>query len=497
MKKFLLPLALLSFTSLVAFPQKKTAPDSNFKPGISANIPVIKISSKSGNNDFVAKPVASVVTEKRKTWGEIKDDPVPYYEECKVTIVDGNKATAIDNAEAKVKVRGNWTTSYDKKPLRIRFKEKQSVLGMNEGKKNRDWVLMASYKDWSFSRDATGLYLAHMITSGYKSDFRLAEVYVNNKFWGVYVLAELQEVGKERVNITEVKKGYKNTDIGYFLEFDGYSYAEKNKFDFKAVGNLKDINGDTVDISKLESGYTIKSNITNPSQVKFIDNYVNGVWQICYEAAYNKKYLEFDKDYKNLVKSKASNARECVSKVIDIDSMVEAYILSEIVCDPDLYYSSFYFTADFGPEGNKKIYFEAPWDFDSTMGNKNFCADGKGLHAAVKQWDVSHWEQKHCNPWMMVFVNEPWFQSAVKAKWKTIKAGKTVDKLLANIDFITKNYAKSFTEDQKVWANIGNNELVGNELDKESAKCKNQKKAADRLKKWLKARFAYLDSVWK
>ena len=79
MKKFLLPLALLSFASLAVFPQKKTTPDPNFKPAITANIPVIKISSKSGNNDFVAKPVASVVMEKRKTWGEIKHAPAPYY----------------------------------------------------------------------------------------------------------------------------------------------------------------------------------------------------------------------------------------------------------------------------------------------------------------------------------------------------------------------------------------------------------------------------------
>lgn len=106
---------------------------------IFANIPVIKIYSKSQNNDFVAKPVAKHVTEARATWGDIRHDPAPYKEECKITVYDENgKSDVINSKIANVKVRGNWTTSYDKKSLRLSFNEKTPILGLNNGRKNKD-----------------------------------------------------------------------------------------------------------------------------------------------------------------------------------------------------------------------------------------------------------------------------------------------------------------------------------------------------------------------
>lgn len=494
MKKIITSFFLFCSVLLTSFAQTKKA-DPNFKPALSSPIPVIKITSKSGSIDFVTKPVAKLVTDARATWGDERSDPAPFYEECSVTVIDSEKNEAISNADAKVKVRGNWTTTYDKKPLRIRFNEEQSLLGMNSNAKNRDWVLLTSYKDWSFSRDITGLYIAKMLCPGYVSDFNLAEVYINDKYFGVYVVAELQEVAKNRINITQPAKGYKGTDIGYLIEYDYYHYAEKNNFTIKYENPVTDINGESINPPE-KVGYTIKSKITNDAQKTFVSNYLSNVWKICYEVAYNNNLLEFDSTYTKLIKSKAPNAYVCISKVIDINSLITAYILSELVCDPDLYYSSFYMTADFGPKGDKKLHFEAPWDFDSTMGNKNFCADGNGLYAAVKQWDVNHQEQIYCNPWMMVFVNSDWFNKAVLDRWHAFQANKPLDKIIANIDSISTNYQANFAADQKVWKNIGKNALIGNELCKASAACKNQQKAAARLKAWLTARFAYLDKTW-
>lgn len=482
---------------LAAFSEARTVrqPDPDFSPNFQAKIPVIKITSESGNNDFIAKPVASHVTESRKSWGDVRDDPAPKNEQCKITVSDGIKTHALTNVEAKVKVRGNWTTSYDKKSLRIRFSEKQSMLGMNNDTQNRDWVLLAVYKDWSFMRDASALYLAHMIAPGYASDFRLVEVHVNKKFWGVYLLTELQETGKDKVNIPEPKKDYEGTDIGYLVEYDSYAYTdEETAIYVKHDSVLKDINGDHIDVSTLP--YTIKSKVTNDSQKSKINDYLNKAWKICYEAVVNNNYLEFDPKCENLVKSSATNAYDCVSKVIDMESLVATYILSEAVVDPDLYLTSFYLSVDLSPDGDKKIRFEAPWDFDSSMGNKRFNEDGKGLFAAVKEWDVNKYEQKFCNPWMMLFVNSDWFQKEVRSKWNDIEETQPLNKLLSLIDFATTKYEKSFKSDTKLWNNIGNNELVGNELCDEAAACKSQQDAAKYLKKWLTARFAYLDSIW-
>ena len=485
------------FFALAVFakPGEIRQPNIDFEASTTKSMPVIKITSKSGSTDFATKPVAKLVTEMRKTWNDVRDDPAPWYEDCTVTVIDGNKKETLTAAAAKVKVRGNWTTSYDKKPLRIRFADKQPLLGMNKGQKNKDWVLLNVYKDWSYCRDMTGLYLGNMIAPGYTSDFRLAEVYINDQYWGVYVVTELQEVCDDRVNITEPKKDYKGTDIGYFIEYDSYAYAEKNNFKIKYGSSLKDINKKTV--KNLGDGYTIKSSINDPAQIKFISDYMNNAWKICYDAAYKNKFQEFSPDYKKLVKSSSTDALDCVSKIIDMDSMVTAYVISEITCDPDLYFSSFYFDVDFGADGDKKIRFEAPWDFDSTMGNKKHAADAQGLYAAVTQWEVNHKEQGYANPWMMVFVNCDWFQKLVREKWNSMEKDKVLSKLIANIDFVTKNYKANFDEDNKRWGHVGiNNPEIAHEYCPEALACKTQTEAAEQLKTWLTARFKFLDSVW-
>ena len=60
----------------------------------------------------------------------------------------------------------------------------------------------------------------------YVSDAELVEVIINGQYWGVYLLAEQQQINKDRVDITEAAEGYTGTDIGYFLEFDGYFWTE-------------------------------------------------------------------------------------------------------------------------------------------------------------------------------------------------------------------------------------------------------------------------------
>lgn len=462
-----------------------------------ANMPAIKIYSKSGSSDFARYPVAKHVTEARASWGDIREDPAPYKEECEIVVLDENGvADEIYYAPAKVKVRGNWTTSYDKKPLRLTFDKKTPILGLNNGRKNKDWVLLNVYKDYSYLRDQTALKFAKMMTDGYVSDSKIVEVYINDEFWGVYVLAELQEVCNDRFNITEPKKGYTGIDIGYLLELDGYAYTEKPKHQVWVdyLGPVKDMKKNKVNIAT--NGYAIDSKINSQEQRDFINNYMNLLWKICYESVNYNKFWKFSDDYTYLEPSNYNNVYDVVSEVIDIDSLINAYILAEVTCDPDLYYSSFFMDVDFGPDGNKKLKFEGPWDFDSALGNKNFCADGKGFHAGMKQYDVNHNDYIHGNPWMLIFVNCDWFQSAVKARWKEIQRTQPLNELLANIDDVTAKYESNFTKDKQRWNHLGRNDLVGYELCQSSEQCTTQKAAAKRLKTWLTARFKFLDSQW-
>ena len=210
-------------------------------PAGTEGFPLIKISSteNNGNNDFVTKPVAKHVRESQMSWGDYsnKNSPEPWYEKCTISL--GDKLIG----EGQVKVRGNWTTNYPKKSLRIKFDKKQNIAGLHGGEKFKNWVLLASFKDASILRDSVGLQAYRKMFPGYASDCRLVELEVNGEYFGVYLLAEQQEA--KRVGLTEPEKDDKNTDIGYLIEFDSYYYTEdKNEqFEINYGGSLKDYDG--------------------------------------------------------------------------------------------------------------------------------------------------------------------------------------------------------------------------------------------------------------
>lgn len=470
-------------------------------------MPVIYITPETGTTDFVTKPISKVVG---------RSAPEPYYEKCSISVVNKYGQTELTDSPAEVKVRGNWTTSYDKKALRIKFKKdaddnnKHSMLDLNGGKDFKNWVLLAEYKDWSMLRNSCAFKMAKIIDSNYyASDFQPVNVYfrvpnkdgeLENKYWGVYLLAEQQEIKKNRVNITEADEDYKGTDIGYLLEYDSYAYNEPELQHFSATfgQTIKDINGTDIytNSSDFNKYFTIKNDVYDAAQRNFIKNYINNVWLICYNAAYNGTYKQFNSDYTALEDCpEGTTCQECIEKIIDVDSLVAAYILQEIACDPDLYYSSFYLNVDFGKKGDKKLRFDAPWDFDSTMGNKKFCVDGEGFYAGTKAKDVNGKDGNFGNPWMLILTRQPWFQKMVKDKWNSVCP--TLQSVIpAFIDAMTEKYAEDYVANTDRWKNISINNTVCDELNDTAKNCKTQAEAAAWLKEWLTTRFDGISTAW-
>ena len=461
-------------------------------------MPIIFITSELGKdgtgkpekhpNDFVKLPVSYSVKAglPNDEWAqEYLNKPDPYYKDCKITVIDETGVKSLSKIPGQVKVRGNWTTSYPKKPLRIKFDEKQSLLGLNEGNSFKNWNLIAAFKERSLLRDITGYTLGKLIAGEnyYASDFKLVEVYVNGEYLGVYVLAEQQEVKKNRIDIDDAKRN-PSTQTGYLIEFDGYAYTEdpQNVF-YLHHGNetdkkLVDKNGELV--KEIQSGYTIKNDLNNIEQRDFIRDYMQKLWDDCYNAVYYRK------DRKG---NAICDVKEFVSQKIDIQSLVNTYILNEIVCDPDLYLTSFFMNIDFA--NNKKLTFEAPWDFDSTMGLKKHEANEQGLFTSVVGYDVNYERVGFANPWMVIFANEDWFNQMVKEKWNSIK-DTLFTEVTNQIDTLTNQYADCFIANEQRWPQTYN-ENIGGEFRYIYSTYRTQKTSAEYLKKWLNERKITLD----
>lgn len=432
-------------------------------------------------NDFVKLPVAKSVKEQEKGWNgtAYANDPVPFYKKSTISVLDENGNVTLKEVEGQVKVRGNWTTTYKKKPLRIKFDEKQSMLGLNDGNKFKNWVLLASYKDRSFLRDITGYTLGKLLSPDYyASDFKLVEVYVNGEYFGVYILAEQQEIKKERINIDNAEDTSSN-DTGYLIEYDRYYEFEDEEtvFELKHGSEVKDRNGEIVSEFNIENkegyaGYTIKNDLNNVAQRDYIQNYMQTLWCDCYDAVITKTEDE---------------AKAVIEKYIDVQSLVDTYLLQEIVCDPDLYITSFFMTLDMSASGNKKLTFQAPWDFDSTMGNKRQDANEQGLYAGVVGYDVNYQRRGTGNPWMMLLVNQPWFNEMVKTKWNKVKDSLT-STISTQISNLTNKYTTNFENNYKKWPMEPNDEYRP-----EAADCNTQSAAASQLGSWLTSRVVSLE----
>lgn len=512
-------LILLCVMLLVACNKNKTTDNTSTidststANNVQSSMPIIYIETvdKGANNmDFVTKPVASHVSESIASWTpNYKMPPEPYYEDCIISLEEDGKKEQL--GDGQVKVRGNWTTSYDKKPLRIKFKDSQNLLGLNDGNAYKNWVLLAEYKDGSMLRNKTALSISRELLEKdelYASDAELVEVYINGEYWGVYLLAEQQQINQGRVEITETSEDYIGTDIGYFLEFDGYYYTEDplQCFEISYADCAPLIPYDGSDSAQSitytgHHGITIKSDIYSEEQRDFIASYIDQVYKIMYYAAYDDEAYVFNETYTAITKIDDITPREAVERVVNVQSLVDIYILNELFCDADIHFSSFCMTVDFGPDGDKRLTFQAPWDYDSGLGNKNRCLDGTGFFAANGVPDVNSQpspdgRDEQINPWLAVLIHEDWVQSAVRDTWTNAYDDGVFERALVMIENEKVNGQEAFERNYDRWNNIINNSAFANELSSKAAACKTQEEAADFLREWLQSRITFLNRNW-
>lgn len=505
---------VLTTSEYAAADQQDTAEQS-----VPSTLPMISIQTVNQDPDvldFVTEPVAEHVSAQIATWTPgYKMPPASYNETCRVTFTYPDGRVQLSDAEAEVKVRGNWTTNYMKKPLRMKFTEKQKLIPEAGGSEARNWLLLACYKDASLLRDKTALEIARAILEPdglYASEAELVEVEINGAYWGVYLLTDMLQVRPDRVNIHEPEIDYQGTDIGYFLEFDGYYYNEEPLYQFHVDYNDnapltpydgEGGNGKTITClptddrdRKKDIGFTIKSDIYSEAQHDFISSYVNHVYNIMYHAAYDKQAYCFNDDYSAINVTEEMTPQEAVEAVVNVQSLANMYIISELTCDADIYWSSFYMDVDFSADGDKKLTFEAPWDFDSGLGNKSRCPNGTGFYAANIVPDVNGNEYETINPWLAVLMYADWYQDIIREKWTTVYDAGIFDTAVQQIDVMKEQFADAFERNDARWGVSTQEDSIAMELSSKAKQCKSQAEAAEYLSDWLRKRVAFMNAQW-
>lgn len=454
----------------------------------------------------------------------------------------GDKNTASAIPDVDMKVRGNQTAGFDKKGFQIKFNaSKTNLLGLNGGKKFKKWVLLADAKDTTVSRTALGMTMSKGVIGAdsnvWSSDFTPVSVYLNDKYWGMYMLAEQKEVKKGRIKLDEPEDADENpimtTDIGYCFELDYYAKNEPAKgtdgdptFSIN-YGNYFKSSDYKIESCLANSGlglvttYTMNSDIndgpkdahitdTNSNQVKWIKNRLQALFNVLGEAAKNK--VAKDINDSNQVISTSLTVRQTIEKNFDLNAWAEGFIINAVCLPPDVGYSSFYMSFNNAPNGDKKLRYDNPWDFDSNFGNRRNFIEKPDTASSSGGWGQSSYDpyfmDRTANMWLQLLGKLDFFMNDyVKPKWNAARENGTFEDMVklakTYYKYYDSEYAKNFAKwtttqasDNNVGSYFNGDGVNSGELRKPFVNVNERKDAQKETLNWLVKRVNYLEKKW-
>lgn len=374
------------------------------------------------------------------------------YTDAKVTVSWGedDAEPGLSDAQAEIKLRGNSSKDAVKKAYTIKLEEETAFLDMDSGRK---WALISNPFDKSLIRPALGFAYASAMGIEGTPDIRLCQVWLNDRYMGVYTAAEPVESGDGRVGI--------DTENGDFLLERNLDRTEDDK-------------------TYVTSSHGFRFEVNEPEKID------EGTYEQCEtllrqaeEAIISQEHREYE-------------------KYIDVDSFVDFYIFNEMVKDIDFgEFSTRYYFRD------GVLYAGPPWDLDLTMGNVSAEKDEekyKNYNNSILEDEIDAidfygsseglWAYgKDYYAWL---CQDPWFMDKVNKHWKEIR--EITENLAVDNDLGTSHidrYMRAYEEDLAADFNMYSGQLHVSEWQEPVDTYMGN---VEMLRRWLIMRIEYLDA---
>ena len=438
-----------------------------------ASLPILRIETEDGR-DIVSK-----------------DD----YKTCTITLENCSEPMQFADISASIRVRGNSTAGTEKKPFRIKFDKKRNMLGLNDGSKCKSWCLMADYFDYSLMRNSLSFRMAGELLDGYSfaSDCAWVEVYVNGDYRGVYLLCEQTQINPNRVDIYEKADDETSVEIGYLMVGQGGRTDEPNTVQISyGGGKVTDRNGDKGSFGG--GNFSLSSGDYTKEQIDYCAKYVGNIARLVYAAINDHDYYDLDEDGDLIRKTDFVGVTtrekqiETISAHVDLESAVRIYMTDEIVKNLDS--GTFNMYIDLSPEGDKKLTFGPPWDYDFALANTKYDSthSTKGLYAA----NFSYSDGVRVNPWFVVFCQADWFREMCEPIW--MEQREDLFAICETILVDAEQHKDAFDRNFERWRILGTMNQ-GHQAD-DVFGFESHEDAAYFVYNWLYKRLVYLDTVW-
>ena len=234
-----------------------------------------------------------------------------------ITIISDKK---LRTDSGTVRLRGNGSLTFPKKPYRIKYNEKHKVLGSPA--KSKKWTLVNNYGDKTLMRNLLAFELSRCLEMPYTPFGESVDVLVNGEYKGNYQLCDHIDVKKNRVELIETysEEPVDSQKTAFLIEVDARASTEPCWF----MSNMG---------TPMTIHYPDDDEIT-PQQKAYIENCFN----------------EMEEDWKTS---------------LDLSTFLRHFIVGELSGNTDTYWSVYMYKH----RENDTIYFGPVWDFDLAFEN--------------------------------------------------------------------------------------------------------------------------------
>lgn len=345
-----------------------------------------------------------------ESWEEaginVRSKDADWVETDKMAVYNADGSVDMEEAPCGIRLRGNSTQKFPKKPFAIKLVDKAPVLGMP---KHKRWVLLANWMDRTMLRNAVALEVAHRTDSAYINDGigwsprgTSVEIVMDGRHVGNYYFCEQIKIDGDRVDITDCYEDVENPTpetCGYLLEFDDAMDEVNN---FRTSRGIPCMFKDEVP--------------ANSEFFNYVKNKVEGI-----ENSLNAE--NYEEAYKNL----------------DINSVIDYFFIQELTFNDEYKHpKSVYMYID----GPGKLTAGPVWDFDwqtfvlydkvqamnSKYGGTYNCRNtnewlyGKSKLAEKPWWPGSDYDYVNDQPymWYPLLFKDANFRAKVQERWAVI-----------------------------------------------------------------------------
>ena len=317
----------------------------------------------------------------------------------------------------RLKGRGNstwWQFQTQKRAYSLKLDEKTSLFGMDASK---NWTLLANYMDRSNLRNLFAYNLSGRLGMEYCAS-SFVNLYLNGNYQGVYQLCEkpsapidewedLGETLSEAIIYRNDLSGKKaqelldaaTDDLSWMTEkvWRGYTVADYiDLSDKNLYGNyLIEYDYYYDEPSKFHTKYGVPLNIRSPENLytsqkamKELEDHI----QQFENALYSDTFINDDGYH--------------YSAYVDMDSLVDYYIVNALIKNVEFGYKSMYLYLD----GDGIIHLGPCWDYDWSSGN-HFLGAAPNPEAWYDDWRAS------TNTWYLQLYGDPYFVALVQERW--------------------------------------------------------------------------------